>query len=99
MGVETLDWAILAIACSILFWLLATRSSASADLRRIERKLNALLRHQGIDPAQTPAVSERIKQLAADPARKIEAIKAYREETGASLVEAKEAVEAIINGQ
>ena len=39
----------------------------------------------------------RIKRLASDPSQKIEAIKVYREETDASLVEAKEAVEAFIN--
>jgi hypothetical protein len=38
-------------------------------------------------------LSERVKQMALDPARKIEAIKLYREETNASLKEAKEAVE------
>jgi ribosomal protein L7/L12 len=36
--------------------------------------------------------------LAADPGRKIEAIKVYREETGAGLAEAKEAIESFING-
>lgn len=38
-------------------------------------------------------LSENVKQIAADPNRKIEAIKAYRNETGASLSEAKKAVE------
>lgn len=68
----------------------------SARLGRIERKLNALLRHHGVDPTQGLPLSDRVKQLAADPARKIQAIKAYREETGAGLAEAKEAVEAFI---
>ena len=45
------------------------------------------------------ALSDRVKQLASDPSQKIEAIKVYREETGASLVEAKEAVEAFINSK
>jgi ribosomal protein L7/L12 len=38
-------------------------------------------------------LSERVKQMALDPDRKIEAIKLYREETNASLKDAKEAVE------
>jgi ribosomal protein L7/L12 len=42
-------------------------------------------------------LSARVKQLAIDPTTKIEAIKVYREETGASLAEAKEVVEAYIN--
>src|ERR1700683_3085863 len=48
---------------------------------RIERKLNLLIRHAGIDPLQGLPVSERVKEIANDPARKIEAIKVYREET------------------
>jgi hypothetical protein len=45
------------------------------------------------------ALSDRVKQLASDPSKKIEAIKTYREETGAGLAEAKEAVEAFINSK
>jgi ribosomal protein L7/L12 len=47
--------------------------------------------------AQRQPLSARVKQLAIDPNNKIEAIKVYREETGASLAEAKEVVEAFIN--
>lgn len=43
-----------------------------------------------------PPLSERCKEAARDPARKIEAIKIYREETGLGLREAKAAVEAFI---
>lgn len=42
--------------------------------------------------------SDRVKEIARDPGRKIEAIKAYREETGAGLAEAKAAVEAYVDG-
>ncbi len=44
-------------------------------------------------------LSDRVKQLARDPATKSEAIKVYREETGAGLPEAKEIVEAFINSK
>jgi hypothetical protein len=50
----------------------------TARVRRIERKLNALLRHHGVDPTQGLPLSARVKQLADDPSRKIEAIKVYR---------------------
>jgi ribosomal protein L7/L12 len=43
------------------------------------------------EPPKPP--SERVMLLAADPSQKIEAIKAYREETGCGLKEAKDAVE------
>lgn len=62
----------------------------------IERKLDLLLRHYSLDPNQNPPLSERVWELARDPSRKIEAIKAYREETGCGLAEAKKAVEAFI---
>jgi ribosomal protein L7/L12 len=68
-------------------------------MKAAERKLNAILRHFNIDPTQGLPLSDRVKQLAADPGRKIEAIKAYREETGAGLAEAKEAVESFINSK
>ena len=42
-------------------------------------------------------LSERVKELARDPSRKIEAIKVYREETGTGLKDAKDAVEAFID--
>jgi len=57
-------------------------------VKRHERKLK---RRMEIEfPSR---LSERVKQMALDPDRKIEAIKLYREETNASLKEAKEAVE------
>jgi ribosomal protein L7/L12 len=52
------------------------------------------LRGPGVTSDKPPPLSDRVKELASDPSRKIEAIKAYREETGAGLAEAKAAVEA-----
>jgi ribosomal protein L7/L12 len=41
-----------------------------------------------------PGLSQRVKDIARDPNHKIAAIKAYREETGLGLKEAKDAIEA-----
>ena len=41
--------------------------------------------------------SDRVKEIARDPSRKIEAIKLYRGETRAGLAEAKEVGQAYIN--
>jgi ribosomal protein L7/L12 len=41
-----------------------------------------------------PSLSQRVKDIARNPGGKISAIKAYREETGAGLAEAKNAIEA-----
>jgi ribosomal protein L7/L12 len=57
----------------------------------VEQKVDAILKHLGIE--WKDQVSERVKELAR-AGKKIEAIKMYREETGAGLKEAKDAVEA-----
>jgi sirohydrochlorin ferrochelatase len=73
-------------------------SRMQARLGRVESRLNLLLRQFNIDPAPGSLLSDRVRDLAEDPARKIEAIKVYCEETGAGLAEAKAAVESYING-
>jgi len=62
-------------------------------LAAIERKLDLVLTHLGIQepvPDVHPAVLRELQQ-----GRKIQAIKAYREATGAGLKDAKDEVEAI----
>lgn len=90
-----MQWALLAAVFGVILLVLVSYGNLTARLRGIERKLNALLRHHGVDPSQGLTLSDRVKQIAADPARKIEAIKVYREETGAGLAEAKEAIEGL----
>ncbi|WP_250009649.1 ribosomal protein L7/L12 [Actinoplanes sp. M2I2] len=72
----------------------ARRSSVeTARLAAIERKLDAVMRHLGIEepaPAQDPDVVSHLVK-----GEKIHAIKVYRERTGVSLAEAKDAVEHI----
>jgi ribosomal protein L7/L12 len=62
----------------------------STAVSRTERKVNALLRHSGVDFAVAAAHEARALMQAGN---KIEAIKVYREMTGASLADAKAAVE------
>ena len=66
-------------------------------LRRVEYKLDLVLTHLGIE--YVPPAKAAWQALADDPARKIAAIKAYREETGSSLADAKAAVEAYQAGR
>lgn len=94
-----MDWLLWVVGAILLLMAVASWLDTKARVGRIERKLNALLRHHGVDPTQGLPLSDRVKQLADDPARKIEAIKVYREETGAWLAEAKEAVEAYIHSK
>jgi ribosomal protein L7/L12 len=64
------------------------------QLLLLQRKADLALTHLGVQPpAEHSPLSERVRELAADPAKKIHAIKLYREETGAGLAEAKDAVE------
>lgn len=67
-------------------------------LARVERKLDLLLIHAGLEC--TPAPKDAWQVLADQgPAQKIAAIKAYRDENGAGLAESKQAVEEYIDGR
>ncbi|MET9468541.1 hypothetical protein ABZY44_27885 [Streptomyces sp. NPDC006544] len=59
----------------------------------MERRLGLVLDHFGIEEPE-PAGLEGVRALACE-GRTVEAIKAYREATGAGLLEAKRAVEAL----
>jgi hypothetical protein len=65
---------------------------AAAVTSRIERKLDLLVKHANIDLAKV--ATDEAAELAR-AGRKIEAIKAYRELTGAGLAEAKAKVESL----
>jgi hypothetical protein len=55
------------------------------------------LEHQA--PATPSALSEEVKALADDPSNKIQAIALHREQTGVGVAEAKDAVEAYMDGR
>jgi len=76
------------------------RPADGARLARLERKIDAVLRHLNItyvDPASPEGLSAEAQNLANDPAKKIQAIKLHREQTGLGLKDAKDAVEAYMN--
>jgi hypothetical protein len=62
------------------------------SLRRLEDKLDALLKHHGIElPSR---LSPEVQRLAKDPSQKIAAIKLHREQNpGLGLAEAKKEIE------
>ncbi|HVS40576.1 MAG TPA: ribosomal protein L7/L12 [Gemmataceae bacterium] len=92
-------WAVCAMFATIAI-AVAAYYSLNAWFAHRERMAKI---ERGIDPDQPmnrqplQPLSDRVKQLAGDPARKIEAIKVYREETGAGLAEAKNAVESFLS--
>jgi len=67
------------------------------DLRRLDRKLDALLKHQGIP--RPPIVSEQVQQVLRDSTKKPEAIKLHREQTGLDLEDATADVEAFMTSK
>jgi ribosomal protein L7/L12 len=73
----------------VLVWGWWTTISLDRRLRSMERNVSALLRHFNVDPTVQASPSEQVKLLAADPARRVEAIRVYRQETGADLMSAK----------
>lgn len=84
-----------------MFGLVTSQGASDQDarLRRIERKLDQITRHLGIDADEPDAVlaelDAEVRSLA-DVGQKIQAIKRHREVTGADLKEAKDAVELYI---
>ena len=102
-ALEFTDFAIIAAIVAVLVGGSAAaryyfRPADRERLARVEQKLDLLLTHAGLD--YTPAPKAAWQALADEgPARKIAAIKAYREETGAGLAEAKRAVEEYIEGR
>ncbi|MDI6100934.1 hypothetical protein QLQ12_20175 [Actinoplanes sp. NEAU-A12] len=91
---------LLPIAALLILLIVAsasTRAAAARDralagerLARLERKVDAMLRHLQIEVPE-PDHSDVLEHLR--HGRKIHAIKAYRERTGASLADAKTTVE------
>ena len=83
-----------AIALIVLFFAGGASFAARqrVDLRRLERKLDALLKRQGVE--LPPRLSPEVQLLARDPNKKIAAIRLHREQNpGLSLADAKLEVE------
>jgi ribosomal protein L7/L12 len=70
----------------------SSASNSEPRLRAIERKLDAIMAHLGIDDPHSQL--DEVKQLAMN-GRKIEAIKLYRQQTGCGLAEAKTYVDSL----
>ncbi len=95
-----MEWWIVGLGAVVIFAILnALRVAGNVrrDVARVDRKLNLILEQMNISFDESAGLSDRVKELARDPNRKIEAIKAHRDETGAGLAEAKNAVEAFIH--
>lgn len=86
----------LGLVIFLVVYLQGMRSDLARRIAAVDRKLDALARHLNADlpGATAPDVPDRVVALLRE-GRKIEAIKAYREATGAGLAEAKDRIEQI----
>lgn len=88
-----MDIAVLFLVLAAFWGIMTIQSRISqADQRvaRVERKLDLVLDHLGLD-GEDPRMGEVLSLVRTD--KKIQAIKVYREITGAGLKEAKDAVD------
>jgi hypothetical protein len=83
-----------------LFWVALTQARSQTRtekrLRDLEVRFEKLLLHVGFVADPNPPITDEVRILARTPGSKIAAIKAYRQQTGAGLKEAKEAVERLM---
>jgi hypothetical protein len=100
----TIVWLYIMLVLSELWrrdeerWTMGVLWAASGLMVLVYTVLNLRLGFRKSSTGQPPVpLSDRVKELARDPNRKVEAIALHREETGADLAEAKAAVEAYIN--
>lgn len=105
---EFSDYALMAVIVAVFAGGAAITKRPGIDLGRFERRLNsleqkldALLKHEGIQPPPPPpsGLSQEVQQLARDPSKKIEAINLYRQQNpGVGLAEAKAKIEEFAEG-
>lgn len=84
-------WLVLFLGLLLMAIILSRKASGNNN-SHLERKVDLILKHLGIDPNQ--GVDEKIMELM-KAGQKIEAIKLYREQTGVGLKEAKDYVESL----
>ena len=88
---DAIFWLVLVFGLLMMTQYLSPSTSGSKN-SRLERKIDLILKHLGIDPDQ--GADETIRELL-KAGQKIQAIKLYREQTGIGLKEAKDYVEGL----
>ena len=83
----------LIIALLVMVWLLT--ESVASQMRALKEELFRLQGYLGLGEAAASEPSELVQRLAMDPSQRIQAIRAYRQETGVDLKTAKHAVETL----
>jgi hypothetical protein len=103
MVLDFSDFAIIALVVMVFAGSSAYAYLSGSDrarLRRLERKLDLILKHLNVpyvEPSNQESLSPEVREIAVNPVNKIQAIRLHREQTGCSLREAKDAIEAFMN--
>ena len=90
-----METTILFLTCVVVLGVISIQTQLTRSERRVarvERKLDAVMRHLGLEE-EVPRRDE-ILALVRD-GKQVQAVKLYREATGAGLAEAKQAVDAM----
>ena len=84
-----------------LFFFILALTTLTSSAQRLERKISSIERSLAmildrLDIQAGLEISDRVRELALDPQRRLEALKCYRQETGAGLPEAKAVIDNLI---
>lgn len=83
------------IVILVILAFVSTYWSIDRRIRRLEAVLDRLSRHVGALPPLATEPSQKVRELAGTPGKKIEAIRALREEMGLDLKEAKRIIDSL----
>ena len=90
------DFAVIAWLMIVFTGAAAYATRKSAETQRIERKLDALLKQQGIILPPQAKLSKEVQRLARDPAQRSNAVMLHRTENELGVAEAKADIEDFI---
>ncbi len=83
-------WLLFLILCVVALMQLA---AISRTLQETAAMMRRLIAHQGVDRDTVAEPSDKVKELALNPKSYVAAIKAYREQSGLGLKEAKAVID------
>ena len=89
--------SVFAVIALLLLLMLRALHQLGQQLQDQGRLLRLLLDHAGVDPQHVIEPSDQVRALAGDPGRYVDAIRAYRQQTGAGLHDAKAVVDRLRN--
>ena len=82
----------------LLFLILLMLWQVQATLARLSQNQYRIILKLGIEPDRFDAPSEEVRELAKQPGKQVEALRAYRKQTGAGLKDAQAAINSLRAG-